>query len=667
MKMDNQDRPTETREALELDQLITAWQERKPERAPNAEQQLAEMLIRLADETTPDPLFVARLERQLRQAGLKKQSIQPKAAWLAFLTSKRNPIMFKKSIFAFAGVATLVLIIAVVWLQMGGPNNGGNEIAAIPVPTTQPGGVTEEVPLATAEPGSLPALPSLGNSGSGGPGGFGGGGGGGLESDSSAIVIDPGIDTELRPLYSPLSGTQYILNTILPIEPTSANVWQQPWSGLITPEDALRFAAQLGMSGELYTDIYPPVDVVDGQMAWTPPTFYYVFDGMKSLSVYDNNLYYNDQSVAPNYMFEQAPFAQAAPIAEAFLRERGFLNFDYRVVKSVWSEDVEIRRVVDGRLSTNAEFYVTVTVSGQVFAFSYNPLSRLSLLGNYPIRSAEEVWQELVNNGFNYGQMAYYNYPLTTTPTNSDDLVEGPYRYWAREYQDGEQIVVYSPPYAMRPVDGTGAARVMVDRFLVQASEEELQKMADNLNQQLYLVGTVRTPSPGQWILEVSQWQVAEAVEYQYLTGTIQRQADQVLLLAEDGQTILIPSAPADLADGERVNVNGWSIDAGNPYPIFNWQGIDRVVEETAWPTEAPIETELYAPYKIGQVTIDSVELVYYYMTYFAPYVEGQPADPGMVYLQPTWKFHGTTDTNEGVEILIQAVPTDYLQPTPTP
>jgi hypothetical protein len=71
-----------------------------------------------------------------------------------------------------------------------------------------------------------------------------------------------------------------------------------------------------------------------------------------------------------------------------------------------------------------------------------------------------------------------------------------------------------------------------------------------------------------------------------------------------------------------------------------------------------PVEEQ--APYQIKQVTIDQVDLVY---TAIPVYDE---ATSQLSYtLQLVWRFRGTADTNEIIEIFVQAVESSFIAPAP--
>jgi hypothetical protein len=146
-------------------------------------------------------------------------------------------------------------------------------------------------------------------------------------------------------------------------------------------------------------------------------------------------------------------------------------------------------------------------------------------------------------------------------------------------------------------------------------------------------------------------------VEWQSREGTIRQADGQVFLDTIEGETIVIPNAPADLPDGEHVYVNGPAVENGT----FLWTGIDKYVEYTG--ESAPIEPimDYPTPTPITAVNIDKVELIYSFSYSYPEDGSGQ----GNTFMQLAWRFNGRTDTNETVEIIVQAVAPEYLQTNP--
>jgi hypothetical protein len=288
-------------------------------------------------------------------------------------------------------------------------------------------------------------------------------------------------------------------------------------------------------------------------------------------------------------------------------------------------------------------------------------LSQLAPIADYPLQAAEEAWQYFLDNGPDFNRVSFSTYPGAgfALPEPYIDPYAGQYKYWERTYNEGDLVTIYVWPVVYQPVAGTTAPRILIDRYELQGNESELQAVAGNVGQQIKVVGAYREEN-GVRILDLVSWEPIEESQWENRQGTIQRSGDQVLFTADEtNETFLIPNAPADIVDGERVYLNGWSIEPGvGRYDVFNWQGMDRIVdiqaiEEPIADTSMPVDQ----PYQINQVTIDMIDLIYI----FTPVWDNE-TQLATYYLQPAWRFQGATDTNENIDIFVQAVPSEYVE-----
>ena len=533
----------------------------------------------------------------------------------------------------------------------GSETNSGNE--AVPTPTTGTG---------TTDTGNLPPLPGLSPGGGGGSGGgLGGGGGDALSSDGDGIPVEgQGADDLTMPRFfeNRLENAQFNLNTVLPAAPGATTVWQQGMDEM-TQEQMRDLANRFGFTGPLYTDPWYDQMLQDNPGIWPGPRSYYVFDGPRTLSFYGANLSYFDNGAMMNVIgWTLMPWEQARPLAEAFLSERGLLDFPYEVVPNPYGgDDVAFYRLVNGVRSTSSEISVSVTPEGNILSVYVQPFSAFTAVGDYPLISAEEAWQ-LVQGTPDYLRVFHnvYTDPATIQPYVDPSASE--YRYWSRTYQNGEAITMYFYPTVYNALDGS-APLVRAGEFNLIASEADLQLMAANINQNIRLTGTVQGDTLYNQTIQVTSVQViGDYQDWQSREGTIRRADGQTYLDTIEGETFIIPGAPADLPDGEQVYVNGPIIEAGEPFGTFIWTGIDRVVAFTEEP--GVFDPGIFpTPVPIGQVNIDKVELVYTYSYTSSP----DGTDAGSTWQQPAWRFTGTTDTGELVELLVQAVAPEYLQP----
>ncbi|MBE2198406.1 MAG: hypothetical protein IAE79_07320 [Anaerolinea sp.] len=695
---------TELDLANELDAFLTAqlqgrrsWP--RPDGAVKAEAQLAVDLLNLAAQMEPDPVFLSDVEAQLARAASQKQSIKRMAErpsprptfWQNIMLAVKEGFTMKRTTLALGTLVTIVVVgVFAFFLMRNGATSEPEVVAGVPataVPTDAPTTTTDDAGQAVDTPvtdtpstpethatpaaSSLPKLPILGQGGGRGMGG-GGGGDGTMPAPvtgESAEVEDMMVDDIF--IWNPLADAQYVLNVPFPTEPTFATVYQQPATNLFTLEEIQRYAQLFGMNGPIYTEVFPEpfYDLAEGEVApdmpqWTPPTFYYVFDGRRQLSFYETNIYYFDQGISQDYTATMMPFAQASPIAEAFLQERGLLDFPYVIQSSAWGSDVEIRRIINGYVSATAEFYISVTEAGQIMSLSYQPFDKLQALGDYPLRSAEDAWQQVLAEGIDY-QHSYWmtypgpNYEMPEMQPYEPAPWEELYRYWQRTFMDGDTIALVSYPLVYLAASGDVAPRIMMDQYLLSGATADLEALAAYAGQPVRIEGIVRGVMPAITI-ELTGWQPSPNHEWQYMPGTVRLDGEQTVFDADSGETFVIPNAPADVTDGERVNLSGWSIERGEGlYRVFNWSSMDRIINWDEIPVvEEPMPVDPGVdPYKITDVTIDQIDLVYQYSPVFS---ENQGVTAFM--WQPAWRFKGMTNTDEIIEIYVQAVPGEFVE-----
>jgi len=642
--------------AQELDAFLSARQQGRPLPAVSAELkaecQLADDLLNLAASVNMKPSFLSDLEAELMAAATASaetgaasrpeltQTAAPRPAagqkrpsfWSELRQQLEDLFTMRKLTYAFGAVMALVMIGFVVW-------------------SVWPGATPERV----AEGEALPSLPGIG---SGNERGMGGGGGDGTMTE--AVVVEPGMaggDMGIMPIWNPLAEADIRLTIDLPRESGEQPVYSQSAGGFFGLAEANQFGALFGFSGGAYIEKYPDFDDPD----WTPPVSYQFFDGPRQLSVSDGHFYYLDSSVRIEKESDYLPYTQSAPIAENFLRERGLLNHEYRVVSPPYSQyAVEFHRVLDGQVINYPEFQVSVATNGQVISVSHSPLSGLAALGNYPIRSAAEAWQTYLDEGIDYRRvmlnvMPGPDYVMPVYEEPSADFMEK-YRYWERVYQDGDTVQIQ--PYVMVfvPAFDGGLPRIQVDRYQLIADADSLWALAEQAGKIIYLKGIYRQQGHGP-ALELVEWRPLTEMGYFFTQGLVERRGANTFVAGEEGETFYIPSAPAELQDGERIYVSGLLMDETvDGRRLVEWTGLGRAPEEEMmheeWIPVEPPEDSI-----IREVNITRADLIYNISYIF----EERNQAPTLV-VQPVWRFSGTTNTNELVEIFVQAVLDQFIE-----
>lgn len=460
----------------------------------------------------------------------------------------------------------------------------------------------------------------------------------------------------------PFVDTEFILQAELPGTPTAANVWQTPGIVNLTVEEARALAQQFGFEGQLYFDYYsvstpmPTPDGAEGDIRssdiYQAPTVYYAFNDTHMLSIYGSDVSYSTLSTAVSYgPLEMMPYEEALPLVEAFLSERGLLNFEYIAQKNYWGQDVQIYRLVDGHRTMNPDFTVTVSTTGEITYLYYSRLNEMGTASEYPLISAAAAW-ELLQQGVDYSRVFYNLYP--PLDENGQPLpVEStmgymPTTYYQRQYQNGEAIELYPYLMAYLPAEGNGVPRIQGDQFRFLAADEVLQELVNYVGQQVHVTGTIVEVAPGVVALQINTWEpTTEYPEYRYEAGVIERGEDgQFLFKADVGLTWILHNVPAEVETGERVFVNGWLPPgaAQSDPQVFNWQTIEKM--------QGGIPG-------VNEITITGVDLVYS-LNYGGSILQ-DGVEVMVNYLQPAWRFSGSTNQGEQIEIMVQAVDPSFI------
>ena len=652
------------------------------------EAELAAKLINLAQDTHPDPDFVASLGSQLARRAAQKKKIQKTHApperpsfWQQLTQLFKEGTTMNRNKYLLGALAALVLIVAAAFILAN--RNGSNEPAAIVTDNSGQTNTTDDASnenadqttdeTAVTEIADLPALPAL--EGSGQATGLGGGGGanprpqsggGGISTESASLDVDGNF------VYTdPFSGTVFTLNTTLPSGPVLTAVLQNKPDEVITAEQAQELATRFGFTGQLYREQYPVFEDEFGGTAYEPPVVFHIFDGPRSLIIDAWGVYYNDTSIV-NDFDNPLPFEQAVPIAEAYVQEHNLIDFEYEV-QQIWGTDVNFVRKIDGQAVNQPELTVGVSNDGRIFFVSYQVMRNAQLLGRYPIITAQEAWEILQSGVAENGILYNYNARpelAIEEPVIIEDPLADLYQFWVREFAPGDEIHLYDWPVVFLPVDSGADPRIQVRNYIVQADSGTLNALAERVGQQTHIWGQV---GPDGTTIELAGWDPIEQINEPISgPGTISRTGDEVLFTNNDTGTIyMIPNAPADLADGTEVYLFAWAVrDLGLAYPAADWENMDKIINIEPAAEDLPIEEPIideplpvdgdgrgFEPFVYETFTVNEVSLAYY-TTYSWPTddtgefrYEGQPT----LIVQPTWKFSGQTDTGDNIDFYVQA------------
>lgn len=518
---------------------------------------------------------------------------------------------------------------------------------------------TDDPSAAEADLAPLPGLDPTQSGGALAAPGIGGGGGGLPAAEASTAGDTAVIDADF-PIVNIFEETVFTLNTDLPTEPVRAPVEQKSEFNM-TLEEAQQLAQRFGFEGPLYRQPVP-----DGVETFDADPFLNVFfafdDNGRQLNVDGFGAYYSNS----NFQYEDQPnlsFEQLAPIAETFLIERGLLDFEYQLSKG-WGNEVWVTRTIRGAPLNQPEMTVGIDNDGNVFYVSMQRFNNTQPLGNYPLRTAEQAWADIAD-GVDSNEIAFSfapifdEQPLPVEPAVSD------YQYWQRTYQPGQAATIYAWPTVFLSADGTAPPRIEAYPFTIAGSADQLQAIAEQPFSQFRFEGVV---SENGRLLTITSWDaIGQTPDNLYLQGTVQVEGDQTLFIAENGNTYIIPNAPADLPLDKRFNIFAWdAVDTGAQYPELAWESMDVFVDFDEEIIEEPVVVDdltMFEPTTYETMSINDVSLVYFISYVFPEFDESNPVgQPPQVLIKPVWQFRGETNTGDVINLYVDAVAAEFIE-----
>jgi len=419
------------------------------------------------------------------------------------------------------------------------------------------------------------------------------------------LAYASGTGSQAAPTSLP-SGAELTLGTELPAAPAEVRIYcamtVPPPS---TSEEALAWARDFGLPNpRVYRDPREPEAI-----------FVLADDGRKLIfrpCGPMGAIHYGDDAAAA-VRGTPLPFGQAAEFALAFLHGHDLLPDAYRIEDPEGftpSAERPIRMVhivpeLDGRplVGYTAGVHVAVNPAGQVSYASFNDV-RVELDGEYPIKSAQEAYDELAGR------------KVEGSPFRLDTDTRYPAEVDVKHYYPA--LPIYA---AGDPVTTAGWVHVLVAE---ESSDVRAQLTARDGTQydligprvaELASVGyddvevrgrIVAQVGAEHWQVEVINWETAPQRQPQCLVGTFTLAGGEGWLATDEGERYRLPRPPDELADGERIEVCAdegpvegkeldWWIIVSPPTPEQGYVGsssssISVVVEEAVEvPPEAPL------------------------------------------------------------------------------
>lgn len=432
------------------------------------------------------------------------------------------------------------------------------------------------------------------------------------------------------------TAVRWALNSALPEGETAVLVTGQavqPQAPL-SAEAAAELAARYGFTEELFVEWHTTLSVAESAaIGW-----FVAFDGTRSLSLSSSPYYYNDSANVSNE--PDLSFAEAAPIAEKFLLDQGWLTFAYQTQASTQGEGVLFYPQVDGLAAAFPAFAVRVAANGHIAAVMIWPDEPLTAVGQYPILQASTAWEQLQSNP-NAPGMVYQIYPPATGET---DVLP---TYYRNIPAPGETADVYTLLSVYRPLSNTGLPRISSTEFSqILGDGAMLNALAENSTGVVHLWGTVDGEANRPTLL-LEGWEALPQVGPLALISGLYQEANGNSQLETETDTYLLTNVPAAVQPGDYVEVYGLPRTAVNGRLEISWQDLTRYPAQTDTPAElAPIQ----------QLTIQEVTLV---SRLIPAVITGLDYDLSV----PVWQFKGEADNGAAVIVWVTAVQPEWLKP----
>ena len=493
--------PNSNNTSSELEKLLNDF----PSEITEPEKSMAKELMNQAQSNHPDAKFVNELSRKLKNNHPSVSRIRQKERFIWLAAS------------GFAAVL-LFFLVGLPLLQPTTPL-----LAAITPTQIQEGTIAIQP---SVQPTSLPLLPFLGPS-----------------------TVQAGAN-----LSEQFPNASWTLQAELPTGPDSAEVYKiQNPPEEISPDSVRKLANQFGLAGNIY------------QRTSSQSEFhsYLVIDGSAQLSVFGFDQSFSflpDVFSQSNEHTQPLSFEQISDKATTFLKEKGLLTFAYRVEPGLLRQNqVMINRLLDENVPllstepTSPEFLVEVASDGSILEVRGNVLG-LESKGKYPLRSASEAWQALLNGkiGGRFGYQVSQLFPPAA------DLS------WTKQYQTGQQVDIIGNPQTMKPADGSQPI-VMVNNLVLEGNLPEISEDNQVL---MHITGTMLTDTR----LQVQTIEPSSVPpENLGFTGLLKTDGTNFTLQTMDSRTLILVDPPATgLPVDEPASISGKLLPDGR----IEWQSI---------------------------------------------------------------------------------------------
>jgi LysM repeat protein len=427
-----------------------------------------------------------------------------------------------------------------------------------------------------------------------------------------------------------LIDADLILSTELPDAPSVIPVYRVRRHAPSTPEEALAWARDFGFSNaRLYHD---PRDSRTLVVLDNDRRLVFVRTGPVA------GIHYRDESAMTHREGPPVSLERATEVAVGFLQEHDLLPEDYRVEEPEYAahrEDSPFRTVnvvplVDGYplMGDHGQHGVTVNPDGDV---TYAMLYLLSFEPGpaYPVRTAQEAYADLTGEGSGAFALTGRRHVQPASDVRRYQPSPQPHALGDVVTVTGwVQVLVADPITGASPAGRSDVlARLTAPRGTYELTGQRVSELTEIRFDDVQVKGTIAAQrGVNRWEVIVDDWETVPDRVTQCLDGEFIRDGNGGWLVIDpdtsqpavtalpDAERYRLPDAPADLQDGEQVEIcaadwpsEGGTVDwlrittpptseQGHPSSMVAESVAVEAVETTPAPTPTPVQPEVPTP-----------------------------------------------------------------------
>jgi hypothetical protein len=349
------------------------------------------------------------------------------------------------------------------------------------------------------------------------------------------------------------NGNTLYLKADLPSLPIEANIYTAQPDQHATIESARALALRFGIEGQVYE--------TPGEIPGT--TDYLVTAGGPRLYVRSDNYFSYYRTYGGIYLGSRTLTTEQAAAAIAdFMQARGF-DFEYTIVPAPQVYGAYyVTPMLDGQplrytYLMPARLEITLDDNGQVLQV-YGSLLSAEKVGAYGIRTAEEAFQQIVNVE-EYGILQ---------AMRSGGMVE--MKLWTREYPEAESMTLYGLIRSLPAAEPGQPPLITLSDFTLTGNTVGLESIQEDV---LIEANGQFITQNGVGLFQVDSWKVSEAQAFTAM-GSLRKEGDQVILVAEDGSEVPLVNVPADVPLNTQSPQEYMSVDGTLVNGQLEWKFI---------------------------------------------------------------------------------------------